>query len=149
MNKSSIKVTKSKRLNVFDFSGFQPVKNSFDFIIRHVESVRRKDESKVFYSVFVELTFARCSIKSISLESPKDFLDLNLVLGHVIRVDEDVIKIYNYTNIQHVTEDVIHKVLKGGGSIGKSEWNNQPFKGAKGGFPFITISYVNQMVGMA
>ena len=67
-------------------------------------------------------------------------------------IDEDVVEVYNHTNIQHVTEDVIHKVLKGGGSIGKSEWNNQPFKWAivsvEGGFPFITISNVNQMVGM-
>ena len=60
VNKLSIKVTKSeKRLNIFDFSGFRPVKNCFDFILRHVESLRRKDESKVFYSVVMELTFAR------------------------------------------------------------------------------------------
>ena len=77
---------------------------------------------------------------------------MNLVLGHVIRVYEDIIKVYYYTNIQHVTEDVIHKSLKGGGSIGKSKQNYQPFKGAvasaKGGFPFIAIRYANQMVGM-
>ena len=132
--------------------GFWPVKNFFDFILGHVESVGRKDESKVLYCVFVELTFARCSIESISLESLKDFLDVNLVLGHVIRIYEDIIEVYYYTNIQHVAEDVIHESLKSGGPIGKSEWNNQPFKGAvmsvEGGFPFITISYANQMVGM-
>ena len=154
MNKSSVKVTKSqKRLNIFDFLGFQPVKNCFDFILRHAESVGRKDESKVFNCVFMELTFARCSIESISSESPKDFLDVSLVLGHVVRVYEDIVEVYNYTNIQHIAEDVIHKSLKGGGSIGKSEWHYQPFKGAiasaKGGFPFIAICYVNQMVGMA
>ena len=81
-----------------------------------------------------------------------DFLDMNLVLGHVVRVYEDIIEVYYYTNIQHVAEDVIHKSLKSGGSIGKSERNYQPFKGAiasaKGGFPFIAICYVNQMVGM-
>ena len=73
---------------------------------------------------------------------------MNLVLGHVIRVYEDIIQVYYYTNIQHVTEDAIHKSLKSCGSIGKSEWNYQPFKGAvasvKGGFPFIAIHYVNQ-----
>ena len=101
----------------------------------------------------MELTFARCSIESISSESPKDFLDVNLVLGHVVRIYEYIIEVYYYTNIQHVTEDVIHKSLKSGGSVGKSEWNYWPFKGAiasvEGSFPFVTICYANQMVGMA
>ena len=78
---------------------------------------------------------------------------MNLVLGYVVRVYEDIIEVYYYTNIQHVAEDVIHKSLKSGRPIGKSEWNYQPFKGAvasvKGGFPFVTIHYANQMVGMA
>ena len=78
---------------------------------------------------------------------------MNLVLGHVIRVYEDIIEVYYYTNIQHNAEDVIHKSLKGGGPIGKSERNYQPFKraiaSAEGGFPFVTIRYANQMVGMA
>ena len=78
---------------------------------------------------------------------------MNLVLGHVIRVYEDIVKVYNYTNIQHIAEDVIHKSLKGGRSIGKSERNYQPVKravaSAKGGFPFVAIRYANQMVGMA
>ena len=78
---------------------------------------------------------------------------MSLVLGHVVRVYEDIVKVYNYTNIQHIAEDVIHKSLKGSGSVGKSEWNYQPFKraiaSAKGGFPFVAIHYANQMVGMA
>ena len=77
---------------------------------------------------------------------------MNLVLGHVIRVYEDIVKVYYYTNIQHVAEDVSHKSLKSGRSVGKSEWNYQPIKGAvvsvEGGFPFVTICYANQMVGM-
>ena len=78
---------------------------------------------------------------------------MSLVLGHVVRVYEDIVEVYNYTNIQHITEDVIHKSLKGGGSVGKSERYYQLFKravaSAKGGFPFVTICYANQMVGMA
>jgi hypothetical protein len=133
--------------------GFWPVKNSFDFVLSHAESVRGENESEVFHGVFVELTFARSSIESISMESAKDFLDMSLVLGHVVGIDEDVVEVYNDTNIQHVAEDVVHKVLKSSGPIGKSKQNNQPFKQAivsvEGGFPFITISYVEEVVGMA
>ena len=73
---------------------------------------------------------------------------MNLVLGHVIRVYEDIVEVYYYTNIQHVTKDVIHELLKSGGSIGKSEWNYQPFKraiaSAEGGFPFVAIHYATK-----
>ena len=93
-----------------------------------MESIGGKDESEVFYSVFVKLTFAGCSIESISSESPKNFLDMNLVLGHVIRIYEDIVKVYYYANIQHVAEDVIHESLKSSGSIRKSKWNYQPSK---------------------
>ena len=78
---------------------------------------------------------------------------MNLVLGHVVRIYKDIVTVHYYTNIQHVAEDVIHELLKSSWSIRKYERNYQPFKGAivsvKGGFPFVAICYVNQMVGMA
>ena len=75
------------------------------------------------------------------------------MLGHVIGVDEDVVEVYYDINIQHVAEDVIHEALKGCGSIGKSEWDDQPLKGAiasaESGFPFFAFCYADQVVGMA
>ena len=75
------------------------------------------------------------------------------MLGHVVIVDEDVVEVNYDINIQHVAEDVIHEVLKGCRSIGKSKWNDQPLKGAiasvESGFPFFAFCYVDQVVGMA
>jgi len=57
--------------------------------------------------------------KSISLESSEYFLNMGLVLGYIVRVDEDVIQIDDDCDINHVSEDVVHKLLKGCGCIGK------------------------------
>jgi len=35
------------------------------------------------------------------------------ILGHIIRIDEDVVKIYYYTNIEKIQEDIVYKLLKG------------------------------------
>ena len=34
------------------------------------------------------------------------------MISHVIRIDQNIIKIDYYTNIKKIREDVIHKVLK-------------------------------------
>jgi hypothetical protein len=61
-------------------------------------------------------------------ESAEDFFDVLFVLGHVIGVDQDVIKVDDDTDIKEVTKDVIHEMLKGCRGIGKSEGHYQPFK---------------------
>ena len=42
--------------------------------------------------------------------------------------------------VKEVAKDVIHETLESGGSVGKSEGHNQPFKrtiaGTESGFPF-------------
>jgi len=40
---------------------------------------------------------------------------MEFVLGNVVRIDEDVIQIYDDYDIDHGRKDVIHKSLKSGG----------------------------------
>ena len=50
VDQSTIKVVKSKkRLNIFDFSWFEPVLYDFDFFIGHGEHKRGRNIPKVFY----------------------------------------------------------------------------------------------------
>ena len=46
----------------------------------------------------------------------------------VVRVDEYIIKVDNYANIEHVRENIVHKSLKSGWSVSESKWHDQPFK---------------------
>jgi len=50
------------------------------------------------------------------------------MFGHVIRVDEYIIQIDYDTDIQEIGENVIHKLLKGYGSIGETEGHYRLFK---------------------
>jgi len=51
-----------------------------------------------------------------------------VMLGHVIQVDEYIIQINHNTDIQHVRENVIHELLEGCGSIGKTKGHYRSFK---------------------
>ena len=79
-------------------------------------------------------------------------MDMLMVLFHVVRVDEDIIQIDEDAYIEHVGEDVIHEVLKSCQCISQTEEHNTPFKGAvagvEGGFPFVTFTDSNKVVGM-
>ena len=47
------------------------------------------------------------------MEPTENFTDVSVVLVDVIRINKDVIKIYDNTNVDHVCEDVVHEMLKG------------------------------------
>jgi hypothetical protein len=134
-------------LNVFDFPRFQPIKDGFHFVFSHAESVGGKDVSEVFHTVPVEFAFPGVGIQAMLPESVEDFFDMLFVLGHIIRVDQDVIKVDNDTDVEEVAEDVVHEVLEGHRGIGKSKGHYQPFKraiaSAEGGLLFFTFCNAN------
>ena len=51
-----------------------------------------------------------------------------VIFGHVIQVDEYIIQVNHNTDIQMIRENIIHKLLKGYGSIGKTEGYYRPLK---------------------
>jgi len=91
--------------------------------------------------------------KSISSESSEYLLNMGLVLGHIVRVDEDFIQIDDDCDINHICEDIIHKSLKGCRCIGKPFWHYRPLKrailGSECGFPFISGCNSDQVVCMS
>ncbi len=76
-----------------------------------------------------------------------------LVLHRIIRVDEYVIKIYNYGNVKHVSKNIVHKALECRRSIGESKRHDMLFKraitGLEGCFPFITFSNTYKMISIS
>ncbi len=74
------------------------------------------------------------------------------MLHRVVGINEDVDKVYDYRNVKHVSEDIIHEVLECCGSIDESKRHDTPFKGAvtgpEGCFPFVTFGYAYKMISM-
>ena len=78
--------------------------------------------------------------------------------GHVLGVvlsypmDENVIQIYEDAYVKHVRKDVIHEALKSCRCISQTKGHNTPFEGAvlgaKGGFPFVTFSDLDEVIHM-
>ena len=90
----------------------------------------------------MELTFVCTGKKSISMESVEYFLNMEFVLGNVVRIDEDPIQIFDDYDVDHICEDVIHKSLKSGSCISKPFRHYQPLKGTVAGsecsLPFVS-----------
>ena len=100
----------------------------------------------------MEETFISAGIEVMLSEALENFSDMASVLFLGVRVDEYVIKVHQYTNIEQVAEDIIHEALESSRCIGESERHYVPFEGAIVGpesrLPFVALSDLDQMVGM-
>src|SRR5882724_8136207 len=112
-NESSVKVGETEeRLNIFDLLGFGPILDYLDLVRCHGEAFGRQHISEVFTGSDVEFTFVCTGKKSVSAESAKYFSNVSLMFGNVVRVDEGVIQIDDDNDINHICENVIHKLLE-------------------------------------
>ena len=99
----------------------------------------------------MELTLVGLSIELVSMESGKDFLDMGRVLLWIVGVYQDIIQVYDYGDVNHVGEDVIHEPLETRRGIGEPLGHHQPLErpipGPEGGFPFVAIGGADEVVG--
>ena len=90
----------------------------------------------------MEGTLVSMGVKSVLSESSEHLSDMFLVVINIIGVDQNVVQINENAYIQEIGENVIHKTLKSGRGVGKSERHNAPLKraitSAECSFPFIT-----------
>src|SRR5467141_20297 len=143
VNETTVEVGKTEEgLNVLDFSGFRPILDYLDFVLGHSEAFGRQHISEVFAGSDVELAFVCKGKKSISAESAKYFSDMSLVFGNVVRVDEDVVQIDDDNDVNHIHEDVIHKLLESRWSISKPFRHYQPLErsivSSESSLPFVS-----------
>ena len=61
----------------------------------HGEAFGRQHISKVFAGSDVELALVCMGTKSISMESEEYFLNMGFVIRNIVRIDEDVVQIYD------------------------------------------------------
>ena len=70
MDETTVEVSKTKeRLNVFNFPGLRPVKDSLYFAWGHSETSRGNDVSKIFNRCEMEITFSEVCIQAICSET--------------------------------------------------------------------------------
>ena len=101
----------------------------------------------------MELTLVSLSVEPILTESGKDLPDMGRVLLQIVRVYQDVVQVYDYRDINHIGEDVIHEPLEThwgvGELLGHYKPLERPISGLEGGFPFVAISNMDGVVGMS
>ena len=92
----------------------------------------------------MEETLIGVGVEMMLSEGSENFSDMASVFFLGVQVDEYVVKVYQYTNIEQVAEDVIHEALESGGCAGESERHYMPFEGTvaslESHLPFVTLS---------
>ncbi len=59
----------------------------------------------------MELALGSFAIESIRSWSVQNFMYMFPVFCGVVGIGEDVIKVYDYRNVKHVSENIIHEAL--------------------------------------
>ena len=92
----------------------------------------------------MEETLISVGIEMMLSEVSENFSDMVSVFFLTVGVDEYVIEVHQYTNIEQVAKDVIHEALESSRCIGESERHYVPFKGAvaspESRLPFVALS---------
>ena len=76
----------------------------------------------------MKFTFLCFGIKTNLTEILEYFLNMSVMFGYVIRVDEYIIQIDYDTNIQNIRENVVYKLLEDYRSISKTKEHYRPLK---------------------
>jgi len=97
---------------VLDVLQFGPLLNGLYFVGGHRETSRRQDVAEIFDAFTVELTFLWFGIQPVLPESPEDLLDLFMVSSFIGRINENIVKVDDNTNVQHISKDVVHEALE-------------------------------------
>ena len=101
----------------------------------------------------MKLTLIGSDKESVSSESSEYLLNMGFVFGHIARVDENVVQVDDDCDIDHICENIVHKLLKGCGCIGKPFRHYRPLERAVSSsecsFPFISGCDSDQVVRMS
>ncbi len=150
--RSPVEVCKSeKALQLFDGLGLWSFHECFDLPFVHCYSLLTDDVTEERGAGLMEFTFFSFGVELH--EALQHWSDVTIVFLQSVWINQDVVNVYNYPSVEHVSEDVIHERLEDWRTVSKAEGHNQvlvvPTSGRKGRFPFISLSDTNQVVGIA
>ncbi|KIO09535.1 hypothetical protein M404DRAFT_131592, partial [Pisolithus tinctorius Marx 270] len=139
INESSVEVHKTKeRLDVSHLPWLRPVTDCLNLLSGHGETGGRKNITEVLDRVRVKLTLLWLGIKTMLSKAAEYLFYMFAVQLHVL---------------QHVCKDAINKLLEGCRCISQTEWHYPPLvrtiTSVESHFPFISVCYADQMIGMA
>ena len=101
----------------------------------------------------MELAFIGTGVESMFPKSLEDFPYMTPMVFRVVGVNEDIVEVNDYQDVEKVLKDVVHETLESGGSVRKSEGHYEPFEGsvfcAERGFPLVAFRDADQMVSVS
>ncbi|KAJ6522616.1 hypothetical protein B0H19DRAFT_973398, partial [Mycena capillaripes] len=124
------------------FARLRPVLNNLDLGVIHGKTVRGENVAEEFDSLNTECALLKRSKETGFPKAPKHLTDMRSVFRWVLRIDQDVIQVYNDT-LDSKSSTKIRTTLV---------WHHKPLEGSiarsESGFPFVAIGDPDQVVSM-
>ncbi|KIO00582.1 hypothetical protein M404DRAFT_152633 [Pisolithus tinctorius Marx 270] len=135
INESSVEICETKeRLDVSHLLWLRPVVDCLNLLSGHGETGGRKNITEVLDRVRVKLALLWLGIKTM-LSKVAEYLFYMFAV-----------------RLHHVRKDAINKPLEGRRRVSQTKWHYPPLvrtiTSAESHFPFISVCYVDQMIGM-
>ncbi|KIO15016.1 hypothetical protein M404DRAFT_120097, partial [Pisolithus tinctorius Marx 270] len=143
INELSVEICKTKeRLDVSHLLQLRPVVDCLNLLSGHGETGGGKNITKVLDRVRVKLTLLQLGIKAMLSKAVEYLFYMFAMRLHV----------YHDADINHVCKDAIDKSLESHRHVSQTKWHYLPLirtiMSAESCFPFISICYADQMIGM-
>ena len=104
-------------LEFFHSARCWPVQYGRYFVLRHADAGRGDDEAQELRLPCRELAFGRGAVEFVLNKALQHSADVGRVLFDFLGEDEDVVEIDEDNDVQHISEHVVHEVLKNGRRI--------------------------------
>ncbi len=102
-NEATVKISEAEEgLNILYFLWLGPILNYLNFCLVYGESLGRQDVPKVLYLLRVKLTFVGVGKEPMLAKVSEHFFDMFAMIRGIVRINEDVVKIDDDGNINHV-----------------------------------------------
>ncbi|KIO04664.1 hypothetical protein M404DRAFT_142788, partial [Pisolithus tinctorius Marx 270] len=136
INESSVEICEAKeRLDVLHLPRLRPVVDCLNLLSGHGETGGRKNITEVLHRVGVKLALLWLGIKAM----------LSKVVEYLFYVFA--------MQLHHVCKDAIDESLESHRCVSQTKWHYPPLvrtiTSAESRFPFISVCYADQMIGMA
>ena len=100
----AVEISKTKEgLYILDFPRIRPVLNHLNNLVgSHKQSFRSEYVAQILDPILVEFAFLRLCIEAILPKALEDFFNLFAVSSCVGGINEDIVKVDDYADVQHI-----------------------------------------------
>lgn len=150
----AVEVGKAEELlNFFDLRRFRPGQDAVDLVLGYGNALMAVGEAEELGVGGPEFAFFGFGVQKVVNEALEDLTNVGGVIVGVVGEDQDVVEIDENLDVEEVSEDIVHEVLKCGRGVHEAEGHDETLEvsisSAEGSLPLVTLFDADEVVSTA